>query len=108
MIIYQIKLPKKQDADAFVKFMQEEYLPAVHHGPSRIGQVTDLKLLQGRTDTNESTHEFFLQAGWSGLSSGNVVFGDEELQNKFKAFGAQLKRVGFYKEVASWQGGKAG
>ena len=29
MIIYQIRLPKKQDAEAFVKFMREEYFPAV-------------------------------------------------------------------------------
>jgi len=44
MIIYQIKLPNKQDAEAFVKFMDEEYFPAVHKGPTRVGQVTDLVL----------------------------------------------------------------
>ena len=27
MIIYQIKLPKKQNAEAFVKFMQRRVLP---------------------------------------------------------------------------------
>jgi hypothetical protein len=30
MIIYQIRLPKKKDAEAFVKFMRKEYFPAVH------------------------------------------------------------------------------
>jgi len=46
VIIYQIRLPKRQDAEAFVKFMREEYFPAVHKGATRVGKVTDLVLLQ--------------------------------------------------------------
>ena len=52
MIIYQIKLPKKQDAEAFVKFMQEEYFPSVSKvGPTRVGQVFDLMLLERENET---------------------------------------------------------
>ena len=58
MIIYQIRLPKKQDAEAFVKFMLEEYFPAVHMGLTRVGKVTNLVLLQaepeGRTTDCDS------------------------------------------------------
>ena len=47
MIIYQIKLPKKQDSDAFVRFMRQEYFPAIHKvGATRVGQVINLVLLQ--------------------------------------------------------------
>jgi hypothetical protein len=50
MIIYQIRLPKKQDAEAFVKFMHEEYFPAVHKGATRVGKVTDLVLVQAEPE----------------------------------------------------------
>jgi hypothetical protein len=58
VITYQIRLPKRQDAEAFVKFMREEYFPAVHKGLTRVGKVTDLVLLQaeavGRTTDCDS------------------------------------------------------
>ena len=63
MIIYQIRLPKKEDAEAFVKFMQEEYFPAVHKGPTRIGQVTDLVLLQAEPEGRTTGCEFFSARG---------------------------------------------
>jgi hypothetical protein len=50
MITYQIRLPKKQDAEALVKFMHEEYFPAVHKGPTRVGKVTHLVLLQAEPE----------------------------------------------------------
>jgi len=99
MIIYQIDLPKAEDAEAFADFMRDEYLPAVHTGATRVGQVTSLSLLQGRTDTNESAPEFILHAGWSGLSSGDIRMGDEAIQKKFTGFGASMKRLGFFREV---------
>ena len=46
MLIYQISLPKEQNAKAFVKFMREKYFPAVDKTSTRIGQVTDLLLVE--------------------------------------------------------------
>lgn len=46
MIIYQVKLPNTQDAEVFVKFMNDEYFSSVQKGPTRVGQVSDLALLQ--------------------------------------------------------------
>jgi hypothetical protein len=66
MIIYQIRLPKKKDAEAFVKFMNEEYLPAIHKGATRVGQVTDLVLLQAESEGGTTGCEFFWHVGWSG------------------------------------------
>jgi hypothetical protein len=97
VIIYQIKLPKKQDPGAFVNFMQQEYFPAVHKGPTRVGQVTQLALLQGDT-----AHEFFWHVGWSGLSSGEPRLDDKKVASKFKSFGPNIKRIGFFREVAAW------
>jgi hypothetical protein len=59
MIIYQIRLPRKQDAEAFVKFMREEYFPAVHKGATRVGKVTDLVLLQAEPGGRTTGCEFF-------------------------------------------------
>jgi hypothetical protein len=101
MIIYQIRLPKKKDAEAFAGFMRDEYLPAVHKGATRVGQVTDLVLLQGQEAT--TTHEFLWHVGWSGLSSGDARIDDNDVQRKFNAFGARIKRLGVFGEVAAWQ-----
>jgi len=62
--------------------------------------VTDLVLLQG--DAVDAAHVFFWHVGWSGLSSGDVRVDDEEVLSKFKSFGARVKRIGFYREVAAW------
>ena len=105
MIIYQIRLPKKQDAEAFVKFMHEEYFPAVHKGATRVGQVTDLVLLQAKPEGRTTGCEFFWHVGWSGLSDGEVQVDDEEVTRKFETFKVRTKRLGFYSEVADWHKG---
>lgn len=107
MIIYQIKLPKKQDVEKFAKFMRDEYFPAVHKGATRIGQVTDLTLLERENETegDDVEHEFFWHVGWSGLRSGNARVDDKEIARKFDSFKAEVKRIGSHREVAAWPKG---
>ncbi len=99
MIIYQIKLPKTKSADDFIRFMKEEYLPSIHKGSTRIGQVTSLSLLQ---NGEGSSHEFLWQVGWSGLSGHDLRIDDEKVEKKFAGFGVKVKRLGDFGEVASW------
>jgi hypothetical protein len=103
VIIYQISLPKKQDTKAFVKFMREEYFPAVHKGPTRIGRVTDLRLLerQNEIEGHDVVQEFFWHVGWSGQPTGKVLVDDEEVIRRFQSFKARVKRIGSYMEVAA-------
>ncbi len=111
MIIYQIKLPKKQNVEAFVKFMQEEYFPSVGKvGPTRVGRVFDLRLLERENETEGDNvqNEFFWHVGWSGQPTGNVHSDDEEVARKFGAFKADVKRIGSYREVAAWHKGDVG
>ncbi len=105
MIIYQIRLPKNQDAEAFVKFMHQEYFPAVHKGPTRVGKVTDLVLLQAETEGRTTGCEFSWHVGWSGLATGDVRLDDETVARKLELFKARIKRRGFYSEVAAWHEG---
>ena len=102
MIIYQIKLPKRQDAEAFVTFMREEYFPAVEKGPTRVGQVNSLVLMQEEPQGRTSGCNFFWHVGWSGLAQGDARMGDEEVGRKFESFKARVKRIGSYVEVAAW------
>lgn len=97
MIIFQIKLPPEQDAEAFAAFMQDAYFPAVHKGPTRVGQVTSLALLAG-----ETPGQFFWHVGWGGLSSGRPVVDDDEVLRRFKSFHPRLRRIGVFREVATW------
>lgn len=101
MIVYQIRLPKKQDAEAFVKFMREEYFPAVHKGATRVGKVLDLTLLQEEPERRTTGCKFFWHVGWNGLAMGNATVDDKTVVRKFNAFKASLKRVGAYNEVAT-------
>jgi hypothetical protein len=105
MIIYQINLPKQQNTEAFVKFMREEYFPAVHKGQTRIGQVTDLVLLerQNAFQGDDVRHEFYWHVGWSGFPDGNAHVDDQEVTRKLETFKAEVKRIGSYEEVAVWQ-----
>jgi hypothetical protein len=122
MIIYQISLPEKQDTEAFVKFMQAEYFPAVHKGvtretaldrattPGESGQVTDLVLLQAKPEGRTTGCEFFWQVGWSGPGLAKLKVGfqldDETVAGKLESFKAPIERLGFYSEVAAWHEGE--
>jgi hypothetical protein len=106
MIIYQIRLQKKHDTEAFVKFMHEEYFPAVHKGATRVGKVTDLVLLQAEPEGRTTGCEFFWHVGWSGVATGDVRLDDETVARKLESFKTRIKRLGFYSEVAAWHKGK--
>lgn len=103
MIIYQISLPRKQDADAFVAFMREEYFPAIHKGQTRVGEVTDLVLMQEEPESDTKGCAFFLHVGWNGLAMGNARVDEGAVSHKLESFKAQIKRIGSYTEVAAWQ-----
>jgi hypothetical protein len=97
-IIYRISLSEQQDADAFETFLRDRYLPAVHKGPTRTGQVTSLALLRGVADTHAPTHTFMIHLGFDGLASGGLRIDDEDAQRDFDAYGAPLERLGAFGE----------
>ncbi len=104
MIIYQINLPDQKNSGAFVNFMREEYFPAVHKGATRVGQVTRLTLLkrENEVDGDNQACEFYWLVGWNGMSAGDAHVDDEKVLDKFKAFKAEIKRIGYFKETANW------
>jgi hypothetical protein len=101
-ILYEISLPKEQDADEFEAFMKDRYFPAVHKGPTRVGQVTDLALWRGLGETNEPNHTFFVHMGYSGYAAVGLILDDDEVQKAFDAFGATLDRLGAFDRRAVW------
>jgi hypothetical protein len=103
MIIYKIKLPAKQDAEAFVQFMRDEYFPAIHKGATRVGKVEHMQLLQGGRDEQAGTHDFYWLVDFSGLSFGSPHVDDEAIAIKFRAFDVEPKRLGFFNKIASWK-----
>lgn len=103
--IYQIRVPAEQDAEAFAKFMREEYLPAIGpRTPTRVGQVTGLTLLQRAPDDfqesgADNAPEFFLHVNWEGVSGCRDSWvADEEVLRKLESFGARVKLLGSYGE----------
>jgi hypothetical protein len=105
LYIDQIKLPLCENRDAFETFMRSDYLPAVHKGPTRIGQVTYLAVVRAETEEDG----FFLHIGWMGMDVSDKIprIDDENVQRRFESFGAAVSRVGHYTNVATWQRGDA-
>ncbi len=44
MVVLELKLPKNKDPETFAAFMRDEYMPAVHKGPTRLGVVSSISL----------------------------------------------------------------
>lgn len=109
MIVYQLELPKEQDVEAFLTFMRAAYLPAIHTGPTRTGQVLGLALWQEDTESETGGQTFFLHVEWNGLG-GNYArlrLDDEAVEGRLAGFGARLHRLGLYREVVSRRGENA-
>ena len=104
MIIYKISLPANQNSETFLTFMREEYFPAVHKGATRVGQVTDMTLMQQANEHggNSAGNEFLWLVGWSGLPTDTVSMDNVEVGRKFEAFQASLTLLGFYNRAATW------
>ena len=105
MLIYEIRLPKEKDPAAFGAFMQDEYFPAVHKGPTRVGQVTELLLL--RREGTRAAHRFLWLVGWSGIVPSSDWYpraDDEAVGSQLSdTFGATVKRLDAWQEVAHWR-----
>jgi hypothetical protein len=101
LLIYEIELPKDEDVSAFRAFMRDEYIPAVHKGPTRVGQVKGLELLE--RDASETGHRFLWLVRWDGLNpQASDYLDDEAVRRKFEAFGATMKDHVAWQEVAGW------
>jgi hypothetical protein len=100
LFISEIELPKEEDAAAFAEFMQNEYIPAIHKGPTRVGQVEGLELLEG--DPTETSHRFLWLVRWNGLEPGHARQVDDAVLRKFEAFSASMKEHVAWREVATW------
>jgi len=98
MFIYQIEIQKPEDAEAFVTFMREEYIPAVEKQQAG-GRVTGVMLLQG--GNMGTSHMFFLHIRADHHPTVPRVH-DQELQHKFDSFGASVKNMGDWIPVVPW------
>ena len=100
-IIYQITLPERMIGETFAEFMRDEYFPAVHKGPTRVGQVARLSLL--RVSEEPLSNTFFMHVYYDGLASGAPVVDDDDVKHKFESlYGAHVQRLGAFTEVAAW------
>ena len=106
-IVYLIALAAEQDVEAFDAFMRDRYLPAVHKGPTRVGQVTGLTLWRGVSDTHEGTRQFLLHMDFAGLSIGRLRIDDDAVQSDFDSFEPAVDRLGAFDRRAAWPGDSA-
>lgn len=103
LLVYEFELPKDKDPSAFGDFMRDEYIPAVHKGPTRVGQVQELELLERAV--SETGHRFLWLVRWDGLDPehGGPAIDDEAVHRKLEGFGATMKEHVTWLETAAWR-----
>ena len=65
IVLYNIILPKERTDNEFEKFMIEEVFPAVKKGPTRIGEIRELRLLKDIPTNGKYIWAIY----WDGLNS---------------------------------------
>ena len=108
LLISEIELPKKEDPTAFAEFMQAEYMPAVQMGPTRTGQVQELKLLreaatglpEGAEGKTERDNRFLLVVDWAGMEGHSKGVGGVDEEVLRERFGATVESQADWVEVA--------
>ncbi|HEX8068492.1 MAG TPA: hypothetical protein VF546_00975 [Pyrinomonadaceae bacterium] len=85
---YELTRPAKIKAEDFERFVTEEVFPAVGRGPSRVGDVTGLRLLK----EVPPTRKYLWTIEWGGLRLFEGF--TEGAFAKVKASGARMKLLG--------------
>jgi hypothetical protein len=107
-LISEIELPKNEDPAAFAEFIEAEYMPGVHMGPTRTGQVQELKLLreaatglaEGDEGEKERGQRFLLVVDWAGMEGHSEGVGGVDEAVIRERFGATVENRADWVEVA--------
>ena len=101
LLAYELELAKERDASEFGAFMRDEYIPAVHKGPTRVGQVKELELLE--REATDTSHRFLWLVRWDGMNpQAGVRLDDEAIERKLEAFGVTMGEHIVWQEDARW------
>ena len=95
LLLSDIELANGVDADAFGEFFRDEFLPSVHTGPTRVGQIQEVELLERAT--SETDRSFAVLVRWSGMSGGRTVRADDA------AVQEKLEKLAVIKDPVVWQ-----
>jgi hypothetical protein len=99
--VYDIRLPREEDAATFGTFLEERYIPAVEKGPTRVGAVRELVLLQ--RETTATSHRFLLIVRWSGVQNEKAgMVRDGAVLGELERLGATVELLDDWHEVARW------
>jgi hypothetical protein len=108
MVVLELKLPKNKNPETFAAFMRDEYMAAVHKGPTRRGQVSSIALSQRRNlhAREDFERSFLMIVGWEGVELDTLPRIDGEAVNaKLDGFKLRVKPLGEFNDIAGWQSG---
>ena len=99
LAISEIELAEGVDAEAFGDFFRDEFLPSVHMGPTRVGQVLGVELLERATSETETALALLVR--WSGLSDRVRVRSDDDaVQKRFEELAPTVSEPVVWRHVA--------
>ncbi len=97
-IIHRLTLPACSPPEVFETFMQDRYVAALRTGPTRIGQIVDLRLL---ADSGHESTSYLLDVGFDGIVSDRMpTIDDEQVEAEFAAFGLDIGFLGCFDDLS--------
>ncbi len=104
LVAHLITLPSTLFAMRFEEFARTKYLPALHEGPTRVGQVLSAKILRRirmhTGDAEDLDRSFLLLVEFVGVEA-RLPRVEPAVQGVFDAFDPQITELGAFEEVAS-------
>jgi hypothetical protein len=103
MVVLEIKLPKSKDPESFAAFMRDEFMPALHKGPTRAGQVLSVSFSQRQNlhAGDDFKRTFLMLVGWEGVPLTTLPRIDgEAVKARLESFKLRVKPLGEFDAVA--------
>jgi hypothetical protein len=98
-IVFQITLPEQVDPEAFETFMTDRYFPAVHWGPTRVGQATGLSLWRRAENSEHPSRTYLMEYGFAGLLGDRLPrVSDDAVQADFETYRPYFEPLGPFTE----------
>ena len=107
-IVYSIKLRSLLQANSFEEFARKRYLPSLHTGSTRVGQLLGARLLRQRRDHEsdpiELDNQFLMLLEWSGLPIEMPRTDDPAVQKIFDSYDVEMTQIGRFETVGTLDG----
>ena len=102
--VFRVAPAAEMSDDEFERLMREEVIPSIHTGPTRVGQITGVRLYrlsaedEGPVDRASRAEKYILVIEWDGLAQTVDVLAGPAIE-KVRHAGAAVRPAGDWRLV---------